>query len=304
MKHPTSAAARKASPASAHQLGSHSRHNESVYVNLEAEVTHKLSGGVALRHERYSDFGSTTSAKGSARYAFTDAVAARHHVERFPCAIAGAAVLHHHHHQLQSSTASTRRSKPAPSPVSTPQARALGAQDLKPEKARNYSLGLQFQPNRNWTTSVDAYRIDIDNRIPFSANMALNDALKGPAGGARHARGRGALLHECRRHAHQGVDIVSTYRIDLQDKDRLDFTVAYNHNKSSVEKVADNPAILTANNLKLIDRQTISAPPWVAEGQVQPGRRLWLRHLERAWPGHALRQLHRAAERCQAGPDV
>ncbi|MEG0884938.1 MAG: TonB-dependent receptor, partial [Janthinobacterium sp.] len=57
--------------------GSHSRHNESVYVNLEAEATKNLSGGVALRHERYSDFGSTTSAKGSARYAFTDALSLR-----------------------------------------------------------------------------------------------------------------------------------------------------------------------------------------------------------------------------------
>ena len=47
--------------------GSHSRHNESIYVNLEAEVTKKLSGGVALRHERYSDFGNTTSAKGSVK---------------------------------------------------------------------------------------------------------------------------------------------------------------------------------------------------------------------------------------------
>lgn len=55
----------------------------------------------------------------------------------------------------------------------------------------------------------------------------------------------------------EGVDIVSTYRIDLQDKDRLDLTVAYNHNKSTVQKIADNPAILTANNLKLIDRQSI-----------------------------------------------
>ncbi|WP_457814591.1 hypothetical protein, partial [Staphylococcus aureus] len=55
----------------------------------------------------------------------------------------------------------------------------------------------------------------------------------------------------------EGVDIVSTYRIDLQEKDRLDLTVAYNHNKSTVQKIADNPAILTANNLKLIDRQSI-----------------------------------------------
>jgi iron complex outermembrane receptor protein len=57
--------------------GSNSRHNESVYANFEAEVTRQFSASAALRHERYSDFGSTTSAKGSARYAFNDVVSLR-----------------------------------------------------------------------------------------------------------------------------------------------------------------------------------------------------------------------------------
>ena len=141
--------------------------------------------------------------------------------------------------------------------VNTPQARALGAQDLKPEKARNYSLGLQFQPSRNFTTTVDAYRIDIDNRILFSANLVLSNALKNVLAAQGTPVGSGRYFTNAVDTRTEGVDIVSTYRIDLQDKDRLDLTVAYNHNKSTVQKIADNPAILTANNLKLIDRQSI-----------------------------------------------
>jgi iron complex outermembrane receptor protein len=242
--------------------GSHSRHNESIYVNLEAEATKNLSGGVALRHERYSDFGSTTSAKGSARYAFTDALSLRGTVSsgfRAPSLAQQYYTITTTNFQVDKDTNVNTAIETGTFAVNTPQARALGAQDLKPEKARNYSLGLQFQPNRNFTTTVDAYRIDIDDRILFSANLNLQKtalqaqlAAQGtPVGAARYFTNAVDTRTE-------GVDIVSTYRIDLQEKDRLDLTVAYNHNKSSVERVADNPAILTANNLKLIDRQTIA----------------------------------------------
>ncbi|HEU4815135.1 TonB-dependent receptor [Janthinobacterium sp.] len=238
--------------------GSHSRHNESVYVNLEAEATKKLSGGVALRHERYSDFGSTTSAKGSARYAFTDALSLRGTVSsgfRAPS-------LAQQYYTITTTNFQVVNGVNTPIEtgtfaVNTPQARALGAQDLKPEKARNYSLGLQFQPTRNFTTTVDAYRIDIDNRILFSANLVLNNALKNVLAAQGTPVGSGRYFTNAVDTRTEGVDIVSTYRIDLQDKDRLDLTVAYNHNKSTVRKIADNPAILTANNLKLIDRQSI-----------------------------------------------
>ncbi|MGK5072220.1 TonB-dependent receptor plug domain-containing protein [Janthinobacterium sp. ZB1P44] len=238
--------------------GSHSRHNESIYVNLEAEATKKLSGGVALRHERYSDFGSTASAKGSARYAFTDALSLRGTVSsgfRAPS-------LAQQYYTITTTNFQVVNGVNTPIEtgtfaVNTPQARALGAQDLKPEKARNYSLGLQFQPTRNFTTTVDAYRIDIDNRILFSANLVLNNVLKNILAAQGTPVGSGRYFTNAVDTRTEGVDIVSTYRIDLQDKDRLDLTVAYNHNKSTVRKIADNPAILTANNLKLIDRQSI-----------------------------------------------
>ncbi|AQR70913.1 TonB-dependent receptor [Janthinobacterium sp. LM6] len=238
--------------------GSHSRHNESIYVNLEAEATKKLSGGVALRHERYSDFGSTTSAKGSARYAFTDALSLRGTVSsgfRAPSLAQQYYTITTTNFQVINGTNTAIET--GTFAVNTPQARALGAQDLKAEKARNYSLGLQFQPTRNFTTTVDAYRIDIDDRILFSANLLLSDALKKTLAAQGTPVGAGRYFTNAVDTRTEGVDIVSTYRIDLQEKDRLDLTVAYNHNKTSVQKLADNPAILTANNLKLIDRQTI-----------------------------------------------
>lgn len=107
-----------------------------------------LSGGVALRHERYSDFGSTTSAKGSARYAFDVTLSLR----VVPCrAVFRAPSLAQQYYTITTTNFQVVNGVNTPIEtgtfaVNTPQAHALGAQDLKPEKARNYSLGLQFQP--------------------------------------------------------------------------------------------------------------------------------------------------------------
>jgi iron complex outermembrane receptor protein len=54
------------------------------------------------------------------------------------------------------------------------------------------------------------------------------------------------------------VDVVSTWRLPLAQGARADFTLAYNHNDTSLRHVADNPAILSANGLLLIDRQTVN----------------------------------------------
>jgi hypothetical protein len=47
------------------------------YVDLEANLTEKFLGSVAVRAEDYSDFGSNVSEKVAARYDFTDAFALR-----------------------------------------------------------------------------------------------------------------------------------------------------------------------------------------------------------------------------------
>ena len=52
---------------------SESRNNYAVYVDLESDLTSKLLVGLAGRFEDYSDFGSTTTGKLTARYAIPPA---------------------------------------------------------------------------------------------------------------------------------------------------------------------------------------------------------------------------------------
>ncbi|RZT08940.1 iron complex outermembrane recepter protein [Duganella sp. CF402] len=239
--------------------GSNSRHNESVYANFEAEVTKQFSASAALRHERYSDFGNTTSVKGSTRYAFNDAVSLR------ATASSGfrAPSLAQQFYTITTTNFSVVNGVNTPIETGTfavgsAAAAALGATPLKAEKARNYSLGLLVQPARNWTASIDAYRIDIDDRIALSANMTLNQALKDTLAKQGLLVGAGRYFTNAIDTRTTGVDVLSTYRWETSGAGRFDFTAAYNHNKNSVEHVNANPAILSANGLTLIDRQTVN----------------------------------------------
>jgi iron complex outermembrane recepter protein len=239
--------------------GKNSRHNKSIYANFEADITKQFSASAAVRHERYSDFGNTTSVKGSARYAFNPLVSLR------ATASSGfrAPSLAQQFYTITTTNFSVINGQNTPIETGTfavgsPAADALGAQQLKAEKARNYSVGLQVQPSRNWSASVDAYQIDIDDRIALSTSMTLSPALRNTLASQGLLVGAARYFTNAIDTRTAGVDVVSTYRWDLASAGRYDFTLAYNRNKNSVQHVNDNPAILSANNLTLIDRQTVN----------------------------------------------
>jgi iron complex outermembrane recepter protein len=57
-------------------------------------------------------------------------------------------------------------------PADSAVARYLGAQALKAEKSRNASLGLTWQPNTQWSATLDAYTIRVKNRITLSQRIS------------------------------------------------------------------------------------------------------------------------------------
>jgi iron complex outermembrane receptor protein len=267
--------------------GKNSRNNQSVYLNLEGDIIKDLNASLAVRHERYSDFGNTTSGKGSLRYAFTPQFALRGTVsngfrapslaqEFYTITTTNYLVVNGTNTPIETGTF----------PVNSAAARALGAQALKPERARNLSIGAQWQPIRNWTTTVDLYRIDIDDRVVFSSNLqlanapALNNAL----------RSQGIFVGAARYFTNavdtrtKGVDVVSTYRLNLQQGARADFTVAYNHNDNEVRHVAASPDVLAANNLVLVDRQSVNR---LTVGSPKDKLVLGADYTRGTWSGHA-----------------
>ena len=235
--------------------GAHSRHDVAAYASLEGQVTTAFSASAALRAEHYNDFGSATSAKLSGRYAWSPAVALRGTVStgfRAPSLA-----------QQYFATTSTNLINGAlvdagTFPVAAAPAAALGAQPLKAEKSRNLSLGLLLQPLAQWQTTVDVYQIDIDDRVLLSANLTLPAALRNQLAAQGVLVSAGRYFTNALDTRTRGVDLVSTWQQEWGSAGRGQYTVAYNHNKNSIRHVDDNPAILTANSLELIDRVSLA----------------------------------------------
>ena len=241
--------------------GRNSRNNKSLYLNLEGDITKDLSGALALRHERYSDFGNTSSAKASARYAFTPSFALRGTVSngfRAPSLAQSFYTITTTNTLLVNGTSALVET--GTFPVGSAAAGLLGAQPLKAEKARNLSIGAQWQPTRNWTTTVDLYRIDIDDRIVFSSNLQLANKpeLLSALAAQNVYVGAARYFTNAVDTRTKGVDIVSTWRLNLQQGARADFTLAYNHNDNEVKRVAASPSVLSEQKLVLVDRQTVN----------------------------------------------
>lgn len=239
--------------------GSFSRHSASIYANIEAELSKQLSASFALRHENYSDFGSVTSGKLSGRFEFTKEFALR------AAASNGfrAPSLAQQNYTISTTNLITINGTSqlvdtGTFGVSTAAAKALGAIPLEAEKSRNYSLGAVIQPAKNASLSIDAYQIDIDNRILYSGNLVLPAALQSVLAKQGVLVGAARYFTNALDTRTRGVDVVGSYQIPLSGTDKLGFTLAYNRNDTTVKRVGANPAILTQNNLLLIDRQTVS----------------------------------------------
>src|SRR5690606_31098854 len=156
--------------------GAYSRDSHALYASLEADVTGRFSAGIAGRYEDYDDFGSQASGKLSARFAFNDAVALRGTVSsgfRAPSLA-----------QQYFQTVSTvfLPGNPVPFeirtfPASSAVAQAFGSEPLRPEESLSYSLGLVLQPAARLYVTVDAYHIEVDERIALSSNLT-GDAVR------------------------------------------------------------------------------------------------------------------------------
>jgi iron complex outermembrane recepter protein len=203
------------------------------YVDIEANLTEKFLGSVALRVEDYSDFGSNVSGKLAGRYDFTDSFALRGSLQngfRAPSL-----------QQQYFATTSTNFINGVPFdiatfPVDDPIAEALGARPLDAEESVNFSLGavLRFA---DLTITVDAYRIDIDDRIVLSENLTQTNVREyleslgfiGVGGGRFFINGVDTET--------TGVDVVVNWPWVTAGAGKFDFTLVANWNDTEVTRV-------------------------------------------------------------------
>ncbi|KAF1066065.1 MAG: Vitamin B12 transporter BtuB [Pseudomonas citronellolis] len=240
--------------------GSYRRDLIGQYLDLETNFTDKWRASVAVRHDRYNDFGGATTGSLSSRYDFTPQVAVRGSVStgfRAPS-------LAQQHYSATTSALNTTINAyqdQRTASVDDPVARLLGAEDLKAEKSQNISAGLVLQPTDNFSATIDAYRIHIDDRITLSSNLDVQNAA---AQAYLAANGITPGLYQSVRYftnavdtTTTGVDVTGQYRYRFANGARLDNSIGYSYARTRVTDVKANPAVLSQNGLTLqrIDRR-------------------------------------------------
>jgi len=217
---------------------------KAAYAEVSSELGADFFADAAARYEHYSDFGGDWSGKLSARWQFAPQFALR-----------GAASSNFRAPSLSqigyeaTTTGYGNDGRLVTGrivSVNNPIARGLGAQPLRPEKSRNYSLGLVGQFGTGFDFTLDAYQIGIDHRVTLSESIdspGLEDYILqhfGVAGVQSVAFFTNAVDTRTR-----GAELVGNYRTPLAGG-RLLLTAAYSYNKTDIRRVADTPAQLAA----------------------------------------------------------
>ena len=225
--------------------GNYERHNYAVYAGLEGDFTEKFSAGLAGRYEDYSDFGDQFSGKLSARYAFTETVALRGTVAT---GFRAPSLAQQHYQAVTTNITSGVAYETGTFPAAGAAAQALGADPLQAETSLSYSLGLVLQPAERIYLTIDAYRIEIDDRIVLSSNLniANNAAAQALLAGLGITNVTSArYFNNAIDTRTRGIDVVGTWNVPLAASS-LNLTASYNYNKTDVTRIAPNPAALSA----------------------------------------------------------
>jgi iron complex outermembrane recepter protein len=203
-----------------------------VYVDLEANVTEQLLLSGALRAEDYSDFGENVSGKVAARYDFNDSIAIRGSVQtgfRAPSL----------QQQFFTSTATNNVNgtliEVGTFPSTSPVGLALGGVALDAETSTNFALGAVFRFDGGSMT-IDAYRINVDDRITLSENITGAAAVAAlQAQGIFNASSGRYFLNGVDTET-TGVDMVLTFGLKTADMGDFDFTFGANLNETKVTR--------------------------------------------------------------------
>lgn len=247
--------------------GHHTRHGYAGYVDLAVDPVKDLHVDAAGRYEHYSDFGDATVGKLTGRYDFNPMFALRGTISngfRAPTLA----------EEFYSGTNVSPSFAEVQLPPNSAAAAIAGFQPLKPEKSTNYSVGLVSHPIEHMQVSVDAYQIDLRNRITVTGLIFGSDV----SGGVNNVISQ-AVLNAITAHGNtldsgisyagiavftnavdtrtQGVEATLNYASDFDSYGHVDWTAGLNYNKTTVTKINALPAqdfsaapnIITQNSL-------------------------------------------------------
>jgi iron complex outermembrane recepter protein len=237
-----------------------SRTNIGVFIDIESDITKKILLAIAGRYENYSDFGGNLSGKIATRLKLSENFAFRASVNRGFRAPSLQQVFN-------SQTTSTVQAGVI---RQTKQLRSddvrliqLGIKAPKAELSWNYNVGLTAKAGTKFLFTVDAYQIDVTDRIIISEQLPVSAATPAllTAFPVSSAIREVTFFTNHINTRTKGIDFVTSFKHNYSTKSALNASVAFTLNKTEIIAQKATPAQLQAGatgNIKLIDTVSIS----------------------------------------------
>lgn len=153
------------------------RPNFAVYTDVEADLTQRLVGNIAVRYENYTaDFGGTLNGKIATLYRVADQISLRATVSTgFRAPTPGQANLN----VFRTSGFSKEKGliELGVLPPTHPIAEALGGEPLTPELAHTLSSGLIVELREGITLTADFFSLELENRLSLTGNIPITDEI-------------------------------------------------------------------------------------------------------------------------------
>ena len=235
------------------QAGYWGRSNYAFYTDLEADVTDSFTAGVAVRYEDFESFGDTTNFKVSGRYRVTDALAVR---ASYNTGFRAPTPGQENVTKLSTITVDGELQQRGQIPPTNPIAGALGAQALKPEDSKNYSLGMVWDVTGDINVTVDYFNIELENRIAATGTIDISSRKAIAGVGCPTSLANGSNLALCLQEAGvpgaadlssvsfytndfatttQGIDLVATWNLDFGNMGNGTLNAAWNWTETEVD---------------------------------------------------------------------
>ncbi|MCF0071944.1 TonB-dependent receptor [Dyadobacter sp. CY261] len=236
--------------------GSHARHSVAGYLDLEQDITEAWVVSAALRFENYSDFGNTLNYKVATRYKITDGIALRASTssgfrapslqQRYYAKTNTLFVTQNGQQVPQESGTFTNDSKPA---------EILGIPKLKQETSQSYTVGATVQISNAFELTVDAYQIDIDDRIVLTNNFndGGNENLKAQLAAANATTAN--FFANAVDTRSRGIEGVLSYNTKFGKGQSLRAVLAGTFIQNRVKKGADGKPIIHASDILIQTNQ-------------------------------------------------
>jgi iron complex outermembrane recepter protein len=144
-----------------------SRSNFAAYIDTELDYSDDINLAIAVRYEKYNDFGSTFNAKIAQRIKFTPSFAMRYSMST---GFRAPSLAQKYYNLKFTDYVSGVGSETLLASNDSQIAQAFGIEKLKEEKAFNASLGFTYKKGK-FTGTVDGYFVDIQDRIVLSGQF-------------------------------------------------------------------------------------------------------------------------------------